>query len=118
MAASPVTMPIGTLMKSTHRHESSDVSIPPSSTPIAPPAPPTAPHSPSAFASFGPENVVTMIVKVVGERAAPPIPCTARAAVSHPEFSANPPMRLVPAKTKSPIRNIRLPPEGIGGPST
>ena len=57
--------------------------MPPSSAPVAPPAPATALHMPIERASFGPENVVTMIVSVAGDRIAPPKPWTARAVVSH-----------------------------------
>ncbi len=54
MATTAVTRPMGTLMNRTHRHESSAVSIPPRSTPTAPPAPPMALHSPRARASRRP----------------------------------------------------------------
>ena len=42
------TMPIGTLTKKIHRHESHEVSIPPTSGPIATAAPVVAPQIPNA----------------------------------------------------------------------
>jgi hypothetical protein len=59
---------------------------------------------PSALAIRTPENVVTMMVRVAGERKAPPIPWTARAVVSHAAFWANPPTRLATVNRPNPNR--------------
>lgn len=48
-----------------------------------------------------------MMVKVAGDSAAPPMPWTALAAVSHPADWAKPPMMLVPTNSSSPIRKTR-----------
>ena len=72
--------------------------------PAAPPAPATALQAPRALASRIPENVVTMMVRVAGDKKAPPMPCTARAVVSQAEFWARPPARLAMVKTANPNR--------------
>ena len=96
--------PIGTLMNSTQRQLSSATKMPPRIEPTAPPAPATALHAPRALGSRLPLNVVTMIVRVAGERKAPPMPWTARAAVSQAAFWASPPSRLAPTNTARPNR--------------
>ena len=80
------------------------MSTPPRMEPAAPPAPATALQTPSALAIRAPENVVTMMVRVAGDRKAPPMPCTARAVVSQAEFWANPPTRLATVKRPRPKR--------------
>lgn len=97
-------IPMGMLTKRTHRHDSSAVSTPPSTDPAAPPAPATALQMPSARAKRAPEKVVTRMVRVAGERKAPPMPCTARAVVSQAEFSAKPPTRLAEVNSPKPKR--------------
>ncbi len=77
-ATVPAMMPKGTLMKKTHRHEAHPVKIPPRRPPTAPPAPATALQAPMALGRRGPWKVVTMMVKVAGERIAPPTPWIAR----------------------------------------
>src|ERR1700722_9827102 len=103
-AAAPAATPMGILTNRTQRHEASAVRTPPRREPAAPPAPATALQAPSALASRTPENVVTMMVRVAGDRKAPPMPCTARALVSQAEFWARPPARLAVVKTANPNR--------------
>src|SRR3954467_5050089 len=74
--------PMGTLTKKTQRQDNHEVRTPPRMAPDAPPAPATALHVPIARLRARPSlNVVMMIVKVAGDRTAPPRPCAARAAV-------------------------------------
>ena len=77
--------------------------MPPRMEPAAPPAPATALQMPSARARRSPENVVTMIVSVAGDRHAPATPCTALAVVSQAASVAIPPARL--ASVNRPIPN-------------
>src|SRR5271166_6116682 len=51
-AAATISAPTGRLTKKIHGQDSQVVSIPPASTPIAPPAPLTAPTAPSALACY------------------------------------------------------------------
>ena len=83
-------MPKGTLMKKTQRHDAYPVRMPPSSPPTAPPAPATALQAPMALGRRGPWKVVTMIVRVAGERIAPPSPCIARTATIWAPVAAKP----------------------------
>src|SRR5579863_1040603 len=101
-ATSMAAAPIGTLMNSTQRQDNSEVRTPPSATPAAPPAPPTALQTPIDRTSRGPVNVVTMMVRVAGDRTAPPTPWRARAVVSQAAFSAKPPTRLAAENNASP----------------
>jgi hypothetical protein len=99
--------PIGILTNRTHRQDSVEVSTPPRIDPAAPPAPATALQIPSAQGRRSGANVVTMIVKVAGDSSAPPMPWTARAAVSQAESCATPPARLATVKSPRPNRNTR-----------
>ena len=82
-ATSAAAIPIGTFTNSTHSQPAHSVSIPPSSTPTAPPEPATAPQTPSALLRSLPSaNVVVRIESAAGEISAAPRPCTARAAIS------------------------------------
>ena len=107
-AASALNRPMGTFTNSTQRQLSPLVRIPPSSTPAAPPAPATAPHTPSARLRSSPSaNVVVMIDSAAGETIAAPMPCTARAAISHASDCASPPSSEASENVTSPIMNIR-----------
>ena len=77
-------MPIGTLTKKIHSHESSSVRMPPSSRPNAPPPAAIAPQTPSALVRSGPSaKVVVMIDSAAGETSAPPRPCSAAGGDQH-----------------------------------
>ena len=78
-------MPIGTLMKKIHGHESSSVSVPPTMRPKALPPIAIAAQTPSAFARSVPSaKVVEMIASAAGEMNAAPRPCSARPPISIP----------------------------------
>ena len=100
-------MPIGTLTHSTHSQLSHSVSMPPSSTPTAPPEPATAPHTPIALLRSGPSAKVTVrIDSAAGETIAAPSPWAARAAMSMPSLVENPPTSEATLNTTSPRMNI------------
>ena len=103
-----VAIPIGMLMNRIQRQESSSVRTPPRRAPAAPPAPATALHMPIARArACGSRKVVVRIVKVAGDKIAPPRPWAARAEISIAWFWAKPPRRLARVNTVSPTRKIR-----------
>jgi hypothetical protein len=107
-ASAAAPSPIGTFTHSTHSHPSVSVSTPPRSTPAAPPLPATAPHTPSALLRSAPSlNVVVTIESAAGDRIAAPRPCTARAAISCPSVSANPPASEASANSTRPDMNTR-----------
>src|SRR5579862_78009 len=101
-------MPIGTLMKKTHRHEAMSVSSPPTSKPIALPAPDIAAYTPIARVRAGPSsNVSPMSDKAVGAAIAAPHPWTARDATNHADVVARPPASDALEKSRRPATNIR-----------
>ena len=78
-----MSTPIGTLTKSTQRQFSHSTSIPPASSPMAPPPAETAAKTPNARLRSGPSRKVVLIrASEVGEAMAPPTPWRARAARS------------------------------------
>jgi hypothetical protein len=111
--------PIGVLTNSTHSQPAHWVSIPPSSTPAAPPDPATAPQTPSALLRSAPSvKIVVTSDRAAGETIAAPRPCTARAITSHVSVCASPPAseasanRMMPAMniSRRPIRSAMRPP--------
>ena len=102
-------------MKKIQRQESS-VSMPPSSTPAAPPAPPIAPQMPTARLRAAPSaKVVVRIDSEAGAITAPPRPWTARAAISTPWLSANPPASEASANSTRPDDEHAPAAEQVGG---
>ena len=98
-------------MKKIHGHEKSCVSAPPTISPTALPPIAIAAQTPSAFARSAPSwNVVVMIASAAGEMNAAPSPCSARHAISIPEFTARPLSSDATVKTTRPKRNSRLRP--------
>ena len=86
--------------------------------PKAPPAPATELQMPMArVRSRGSVKVVVMMVSVAGESTAPPRPCSARAAVSSPEFWARPPSRLAREKSAQPAEEDLALAEEVGEPA-
>ena len=84
-------MPIGTFTNSTHSQPAHSVSMPPSSTPTAPPDPATAPHTPIALLRSEPSaNRTVTSESAAGESSAAPRPWTARAAISVPSLCGEP----------------------------
>ena len=70
-----MAMPIGTLMNSTHRHDTHDVSAPPRTNPSEPPPADTAVNTPSALLRSGPSEKVALIrLSVLGAARAAPTP--------------------------------------------
>src|SRR3954454_7032408 len=110
-AMAAAARPIGTFTHRTHSQPRPSVSTPPSSTPAAPPEPATAPQMPSARLRSAPSRkVVVTIDSAAGDRIAAPRPCTARAAISWPEFVARPPASDASANsTRPPMKTRRLP---------
>ena len=102
-ATVPATMPKGTLMKKTQRHDAQPVRMPPKRPPTAPPAPATALQAPMALGSRGPWKVVTMIVSVAGERMAPPMPWIARIVIICVPVCATPAPMLASVKRMMPV---------------
>ena len=87
------------------------VSIPPASTPIAPPAPLTAPKAPSALLRSAPSgNIARIRASAAGAISAAPRPSTARAATSTGAERASPQASDAAVNTPVPvISNFRRP---------
>ena len=98
----------------TYRHQRQDrysVSIPPSSSPIAPPAPATAPYTPKARPrSRGSVNVTASSDSADGASKAPNAPWHARAATSMVKLTAAPPTADAAANPIRPARNVTFRP--------
>ena len=85
-------MPIGTFTNITQRHETSWVSAPPATRPIAPPAADTVVKRPMARTRWGPsEKMVVSSASEEGAARAAPTPCRARADRSIQPERASPP---------------------------
>ena len=84
-------MPIGTLTQKIQCHDSVSVSTPPATGPSATPAPEIADQMPSAAPRRSAGKAAVIIVSVSGMITAPPMPSTARAAISVPAFGASAP---------------------------
>ena len=94
-----------------HRHESTCVRIPPSSSPTAPAPPATAPKIPNAFGqSSVPANVTVRSDSAAGASSAPNTPCVARAATSRPNDCASPPTADAAENPTNPAINAHLRP--------
>ena len=108
-------MPIGTLTNSTHSQPAHSVSMPPSSTPAAPPEPATAPQTPSALLRSAPSAKITVTSEsAAGESSAAPRPWTARAAISLPGEVARPPASEASANTIEADHEQPAPAEQVG----
>ena len=98
----------------TYRHQRQDtysVSIPPSSSPIAPPVPATAPYTPKARPrSLGSLNVTASSDSADGASKAPNAPWQARAATSMAKFTAAPPAADAAANPIRPATNVTFRP--------
>src|SRR6266542_89735 len=82
----------GTFTKNTAGQPNSPVSTPPASTPSDSPPAPADPHTAIARLRSRPSSkVVFTRERVAGNSTAPPMPCTARAAISRPACWARPP---------------------------
>src|SRR3954465_13642673 len=108
VASSAAAMPIGTLTKRTHSQPAHWVSMPPNSTPAAPPEPETAPQTPIALLRSEPSRKRTVTNEsAAGETIAAPRPWTARAMTSHVSLGGRPPASEAVAKTTRPTMNMR-----------
>ena len=86
--AAATAMPIGTLTQKIQCHDSASVSSPPATGPSATPKPEIADQMPSAAPRRSAGKAAVIIVSVSGMITAPPMPSTARAAISVPAFGA------------------------------
>ena len=103
--------PTGRLTKKIHDQLRSEVRMPPSSTPTAPPLPEAAPITPSALLRSCPSrNVVTMIESAAGASSAPPRPCSARVTINASADQASPESSEPTVNTATPAMNSRLRP--------
>ena len=104
-------MPTGTLTNSTHSQPAHSVSMPPSSTPAAPPEPATAPQTPIALLRSAPSSKSTVTSEsAAGDSSAAPRPWMARAMMSWASFWASPPASEASANNTRPImKTLRLP---------
>ena len=94
-----------------HRHESTSVRMPPSSSPTAAPPPAMAPKMPKAFArSDESTKVVLSSPSAEGASMAPNTPCSARAATSTPNESAAPPIAEAMENPSRPPMKVHLRP--------
>ena len=82
--------PIGTFTKKIQRQLSASVMIPPSSGPAATASPIVEPQAAIAFPRSGPWYSAPISARAVANSAAPPTPCSARAASSVATFGAMP----------------------------
>ena len=111
LPARNVTRPIGTLMKKIQCQSMAAVTRPPVSRPMEPPAVATTMKMLIARArSDGTSNSVTMIATITADAAAPPTPCSARAAISSPWLCANPHSTDTAVNSTRPARNTFLRP--------
>ena len=104
-------MPIGTLTKKIHSHESRSVRMPPSSRPNAAPPAAIALQTPSAFARSSPSaNVVVMIDSAAGETSARAEALQRAEAMSIPPDCDSPLASDATVKITTPARKMRLRP--------
>ena len=107
-AIKAAAMPIGTFTNSTHSHPAHSVSMPPASTPTAPPEPATAPQTARALLRSAPSaKVVVRIESADGEISAAPRPCSARALTSQMSLWARPPASEANANSHIPAMKMR-----------
>ena len=111
IAAAPVAMPIGMLMKKIQCQLIDSVSTPPASRPTEPPADATNAYTPIALASSrGSGNIVTIMPRMTADVIAPPMPCTKRAPTSISWLCAVPHSSDAPVNSARPARNtVRRP---------
>jgi len=95
--------PTGTLTKNTQRQPSVSVRRPPTSGPDATAAPTVAPQIAIAPPMSGPRYSCPIRARAVANRAAPPMPCSARATSSTAMFQASPQSSDAVLKTSTPI---------------
>jgi len=90
IASQAAAAPIGTLTKKIHRQPRESVRMPPTSGPDATASPTVEPQIAIARARARPSYSAPMSASAVANRAAPPVPCSARATSSEAMFQATP----------------------------
>ena len=88
-ASGSSTTPSGTFTQKIHCHEAASTTAPPITGPSATASPPMAPQAPTAAPRFSGRTLADSSVRLSGTITAPPMPCTARAAISTPMFGAS-----------------------------
>ena len=88
-------------------HDRAPVSTPPATGPSATPKPEIAAQMPSAAPRRSGGNAAVIIVSVSGMIAAPPMPSSARAAISVPAFGASAPAAEATVNSSTPAVNTR-----------
>ena len=103
-------MPTGTLIQKIACQFQPSTTAPPMSGPAATPRPATPPQMPIARARSRTGTEPAISVSESGMSAAPPMPCTARAAMSWPGFVLRPAKAEATVKTRMPAANtVRRP---------
>src|SRR5262245_57831254 len=104
-ATATAKTPTGTLTKKIQRHPSESVRMPPTSGPAATARPTVEPQMAIAPARSGPRYSAPINASAVANSAAPPTPCSARAASSVATFVASPQSSEAALKTTTPTTN-------------
>ena len=107
-----VTAATGTLIRKIGRQLPASSSHPPRKGAIAADTPLNPPHVPIACVRSPGWKAASMIARLAGVISAPPIPCTARAAMSHPMLGAAAHSTDAAVNQPSPARNTRRRPSG------
>ena len=107
MAMAMAAAATGTLMKKMARHETESMSHPPTNGPTTTLTPLSPDHRPTARARSSGTKHAEMIARLPGTSSAPPIPCSARAAISTSVFGAAPQMTEAAVKEARPNTNTR-----------
>jgi hypothetical protein len=102
--------PIGMLTKKIHFHDSPEVRMPPTTGPTATATPVMEPQMPKATPRSRPWKAWASRANDVENMIAPPIPCPARARISHSDDCASPQRSEPTVKARRPIvKRIRRP---------
>ena len=110
MATTSVTIPTGTLRKKIQRQPSVSVSAPPTSDPMATAIPTVALQAAIAFPRSAPRNSWPISASPVANIAAPPMPCSARAAIRSAVLFAAPHSTDAEVDARTPATNMVLRP--------
>ncbi len=111
IASTTAPTPIGMLTRKIQRHESQEVSIPPTSGPIATASPIVAPQSPKAVPRSLPWNSCEISARAVANMIAPPIPWAPRAMIRKSGSLARPQAAEATVNRMIPITNSRFRPK-------
>ena len=111
IASATAPTPIGMLTRKIQRHESHEVSMPPTSGPIATASPIVAPQIPNAVPRSLPWNSCEMSASAVANIVAPPIPWRPRAMIRKSGSFATPQAAEAIVNRTIPITKTRLRPK-------